>query len=84
MLVRFLEPVGQAHHAVFELRALQIARTVERRPFSGGELADAFHDRFDHVGLGRGEAFALRKLLYSGVDADGEQLILSGGRIGHG
>ena len=83
MFVSGGEAFGQANHAVLQLRALEIADPVERRPFARGELADALDDRFDHVGLGGGEALAARQFLDSGVDADGEQLVGGGRRIGH-
>ena len=83
MLVGFLEPGRQADHAVFESRPLEIAHAVERRPFSGGELADAFHDGFHHVRFGRGEAFAFRQFVDPRIHADGKQLVGGSGSVGH-
>ena len=77
-----LEALGQADHAILELRAFQIALAVERRKLSGSELADAFDDGLDQVRLGMLEALGLRQLLDPGIDADGEQLV--GGRRGEG
>ena len=84
MLIGLGKARGQAHHAVLELRAFEVAHAVERGPFTGREFADPADDRLDHIGLGGGELFGLGKLLDAGIDADGEQLVLGGGGIGHG
>ena len=78
------EARGQAHHAVLELGAFEIAHAVERGPFARREFADPADDRLDHIGFCGGELFGLGKLLDAGIDADGKQLVLRGGGIGHG
>ncbi len=71
--------VGQAHNAVLKRRAFDVADPVERRPFARRELADPLHDRGDHVGFCRGEAFALRQFAYSGAYLEREELVGGGG-----
>ena len=77
------EAVGQRDNSVLELCALEIANPVQRRPFTRGEFADTTDDGLDHVGLCSGELFRLGKLFDPGVYANGKQLVLGGGGIGH-
>ena len=77
------ETIGQANRAVFQLRSFEVANAVERSPFTSRELSDSRHDRFDHIGLGRSEFLTLGELVDARIDANGEQLVLGGGGIGH-
>lgn len=84
-LIGFFKPVGQAYDTVLKLGPFEVTHTVKRREFSGGKPAYTFDDRFDKVRFGVREFLALRDGLDPGVDVDGEQLVLSGGRVGvHG
>ena len=81
-LIGLLEPVGQPNHAVLQLGAFQIALAVERGPLPCRELAHAFDDRLDKVGLGGGEVFMLGQFGDAGIGTNGEQLVLRGGLVG--
>ena len=81
-IVCFFESVRQAHHAVFQFGPFKIPNSVERREFSSGELSNTFNDSLDQISLGMGELFALRELIDSSINADGEQLVLGWRSIG--
>ena len=72
----------RAHHAIFKLGALGIADAIERRPFASRKCADPFHDGFDHIRFGCGEAFVPGQFFDTGTHIDREQLVLGGGRKG--
>ena len=74
------EAIRKRDGAIGQLRTLLVADPVERRPFPGGELADAFDNRLDHVLARPGKAIVRGKVGDSGVDADGGNLV--GGRGG--
>ena len=81
VLVGALETVRQADHAVFKHCAFLVADAAQRRPFPGGESADAFDDRLHHLGLGGGEAFAGGQLRDSGALRDRQQQVFGRGDI---
>ncbi len=83
MFVSFGKAIRQVDRAIFEPGAFEVAHPVERGPFAGSEFANAAYDRLDHIGLGGSKSFGLRQLFDPGVYADGEQLVLGGGGIGH-
>jgi hypothetical protein len=72
------KPSGRVTLPSASLR-LRIALAVERRPFTGGELADPFDNRLDHVGLAAAKRSLRGEFGDAGVDLHGEELIGSGG-----
>lgn len=79
-LVSRLEPVRQAHNAIFKPRAFQIANPVERGKFPGSKLPHTLDNRLDKITFSVREFFSLREFFDPGVDTNGKQLI--GGRRG--
>ena len=47
---RFLEPLGRRHRARIEVRALTVARRVDRIEHFGREVGRLFDDRFEQIG----------------------------------
>ena len=77
-LIGFLETIGQAHNAVLEFRAFQIANAIERRELAGRKLPHAFNDGLDQIAFRVCELLGLSELIDPGVHSDGEQLVLCG------
>ncbi len=84
MRIGFGKSVRKADHTVLQFCALDIADAIEGRPFPSSKFANAGHDGLDHIRFGGGKFFAVRQIVDSGVYADGEQLVLGGGGVGHG
>jgi hypothetical protein len=73
---------GQAHNAVFKLRAFGVAHSIEWCKFPSGKLSDPCDNRLNQISLDMGEFLGLREFLDPGIDTDGKQLI--GSRWGVG
>ena len=75
---------GQGDHACRGAGPLRVTNARQRREFSGGELADAFGNGFNHIGRGGGEAFMRADLADARIDLHRKDLIGGGGGKVHG